>query len=658
MKKILFVVIAFVLTVQAFASGADTLRVLAIGNSFSQDAVEQNLHEIAAWDGRVFIIGNMYIGGCTLERHYKNACSGAADYAYRKVGADGVRVATPGVTLKDALSDEPWDVVTFQQASGKSGLLSSYEPYLRELILYVKAHSKADVKLCWHQTWAYDPNAVHGDFPNYDSSCEKMYESIAAASKAVCVKYGLTVIPVGTAVQNIRPSYENNVTRDGFHLNNGIGRYLAALTWYEALTGRSVAGCEYRPAGVDPVRADFAQRAAHKAVANPFQKEPLYSGHVTTENEADVPEFTLPDPLTMSDGRKVKNVRQWESERRPELLELFTTQEYGRAPGKPEIMSFELLESGEALGGKAVRKQVRVHFGKGKNDYLTLLVYAPKAASGPVPAFLGINFEGNTCVLDDPAILMPDGDKIASYGVYAFKERASQAHRWCVEQIIDAGYAVATFDRADVDPDYDDHFGNGVHGMYLKPGEVPAPDQWGTIAGWAWGLSRALDYLETEPLVDASRVAVIGHSRLGKTALWAGATDKRFAMVISNDSGCGGAAISRRKFGETVEVINRAFPHWFCDNFLQYSGHEENLPFDQHELMALIAPRPLYVASATEDLWADLEGEGLALDEARKVYRLWGGKCVEKTGRHIRPGKHDINSYDWERYLAFADKWL
>lgn len=658
MKRISLVISTLFLAVAAFASGGDTLRVLAIGNSFSQDAVEQNLHEIADCDGRVFIIGNMYIGGCTLERHYRNSCSGSTDYEYRKVGIDGKRVNTKGVTLDKALADEPWDVVTLQQASGRSGLPTSYEPYLRELILYVKARTKDDVKLCWHQTWAYDPNAVHGDFPNYGCDCEAMYKGILESSKAACERYGLTVIPSGTAVQNVRPSYEYTITRDGFHLSTGMGRYLAALTWYEALTGRSVEGCTYCPAGVDEKRAKVAQKAAHLAVQKPFERQPIFSDHVTTYDESEVPSYELPDALRMADGRRVKNVKQWEAERRPELLNLFAEQEYGKAPGKPENLNFDLVECGEAFGGKAIRKQVRVRYGERRNDYLTLLIYAPKAAEGPVPAFLGINFEGNIAVADDPDILMPDGNKISAYGVYHFADRGAQASRWCVEQIIDAGYAVATFDRADVDPDYDDNFGNGVQSMYLKNGEVPAPDEWGTIAAWAWGLSRALDYLEVEPLVDEKRVAVIGHSRLGKTALWAGAVDIRFAMVISNDSGCGGAAISRRCFGETVEVINRAFPHWFCDNFLKYSGNEGNMPFDQHELLALIAPRPLYVASASEDLWADPKGEGLALEEAQKVYLLWGRKAIEKTGRHIRPGSHDITSYDWTRYIQFADKWL
>jgi len=661
MKRVPVFVVPLLLAVCPWASAkSDTLRVLAIGNSFSQDAVEQNLHEIAAEHGDVYIIGNMYIGGCTLERHWRNSTSASTEYEYRKTGADGVRVNHKSVSLDAALEDEAWDAVSFQQASGRSGLASSYEPYLRELVSFVRARVRAETRLYWHQTWAYDPHALHGDFPNYTCSCTRMYEDIVSASRSACERHGLAVIPSGTAVQNLR-GCEHNMTRDGFHLNYGVGRYVAALTWYETLSGNDVTGTSYRPDGVSAERAANACEAAHNAVQTPFACRPVGYSDRCTYDEAEVSSrFSagdLPDALTMSDGRKVRSVKQWQNERRPELLELFTTQEYGRAPGKPEGLSFELIESGDAFGGLAVRKQVRVRYGQRTNEYLSLLLYVPKDAGKPVPVFLGINFAGNTAVTDDPSVLMPDPRKLSSYGVYAFSERGAQKGRWCIERLMNAGYAVATFDRADVDPDFDDHFTNGVHGMYLN-GAAPADDGWGTIAAWAWGLSRALDYLETEPLVDASKVAVIGHSRLGKTALWAGAVDTRFAMAISNDSGCGGAAISRRAFGETVAVINHSFPHWFCENFNKYNNNENALPFDQHELVALMAPRPVYVASASEDSWADPVGEGLAASEAAKVYSLWGRKAVQKIGRHIRPGKHDICLYDWEKYIEFADKWL
>ncbi len=363
--------------------------------------------------------------------------------------------------------------------------------------------------------------------------------------------------------------------------------------------------------------------------------------------EEKVPNYTLPDLLVSSSGKKITSLAAWKKNRRQEILELFRENVYGRVPSTPYTRSFTIVnEDKNAMNGNATLKQVDITISSGgKSLVIHLTLFVPNNVKKPVPAFLLIDNRG-------PANTDPT--------------RKVKSEFWPAEQVIERGYAIAVFYNADVDADNYDEFKNGIHGILDRERQ---PDSWGTIAAWAWGASRCMDYFISDKEIDSKKVAVVGHSRGGKTALWAGAEDQRFALVVSNESGCGGAALARRKYGETIARINTACPHWFCTNYRKYNNNENALPVDMHMLMALIAPRAVYVTSAAEDLWADPRGSYLSLYYSMPVFQLLKTKSFlpfdmppldkpvisGKTGYHIRSGAHNMLLKDWNWFMDFAD---
>ena len=400
----------------------------------------------------------------------------------------------------------------------------------------------------------------------------------------------------------------------------------------------------------------------------------------TIFDEKRVPDYQLPELLVSEDGEKINNAEEWIEVRRPEIIDLFEKNLYGKIPGTLELSSWEIIEESQnALNGKAIRKQVLLTFNNnGKQVEVNLLILLPKNIK-KAPLFVLHNFHGNHTVVEDPEVIVPTSwtRNSEKYGVTdnspTEKSRGLGMTSYSARKVIDAGYGLATMFYGDVDPDkYGEvgtDFSDGVHPLLYKKGQTkPLPNEWGAIAAWAWGLSRAMDYFEKDNDIDPNRVIVMGHSRLGKAALWAGALDERFAMVISNNSGAGGAALSRRKYGERLGRMSKTFPHWFSQNLAKYDDHEDAMPVDQHMLIALIAPRPVYVASGKDDQWADPKGEYLSVYHASPVYDLFGktgfssNKMPEvnqpimtTTGYHMRSGGHGLTAYDWEQFIKFAD---
>jgi len=391
-------------------------------------------------------------------------------------------------------------------------------------------------------------------------------------------------------------------------------------------------------------------------------------------DEAKVSAYTLPDPLVFANGKPVRTANDWIKHRRAEVVELFAENMFGHSPQPPNTINYDVFDTDKnALGGKAIRKQVTIYFSARKDGPKEdVLIYIPTAARKPVPVFLSLNFFGNQAAAKDPAVKLATLWNPRTHEKQLAPEESRGRSSAETEKILAHGYAFATVCYTDIEPDFKGAYVNGIRPLFFKPGQTePGPDEWGAIGAWSYGLSRVLDYFEKDKEVDAKRVAIIGHSRLGKTVLWAGALDQRFAMVISSCSGEGGASLARRNYGETISNLTGAFPYWFCPNFQKYAGRASELPVDMHELIALIAPRPVYVTGGETDRWGDPKGEFLAAVAAGPVYRLLKAQDLGTDqmpefdhplqgtiAYHIHTGGHAITPFDWDQFLVFADAHL
>ncbi|MCD8185194.1 MAG: hypothetical protein LUD68_01665 [Rikenellaceae bacterium] len=376
----------------------------------------------------------------------------------------------------------------------------------------------------------------------------------------------------------------------------------------------------------------------------------------------------IPDPLIFNDGTPVVTVEAWTDTRRAELFELFTSQMYGRSPEHGQEITWTLFDQQDsALDGLAVRQQFRILWnGTQEGPYTDVLLYLPAQVSGEIPLVVGLNFDGNHTVDEDPDIRLPE-----YYYRYTQKKplvRGSDAGQWPIREILARGYGVATAWRSEVSADSRAHHLEGIRSVYPELAE--GEENWATVAAWAWGLNRIADLLSLHPRVAGDRICLIGFSRLGKAALWAGATNAQIHATVSVCSGAGGAKLLHRNEGEKVQNLV-GVGYWFCRNFSQYAHKDTELPFDAHMMMSLIAPRALYVASASEDLYADPPGEYAALQLTCPVYQLLGYPSRlpaefpaadnpvgggTRIGYHVRTGKHDITAQDWKYVLDFLDR--
>lgn len=422
------------------------------------------------------------------------------------------------------------------------------------------------------------------------------------------------------------------------------------------------------------------------AGAFPAAQAQLHPGY--NYEEKDVHPYTLPDPLTLANGKPVRNRTMWYKQRRPEILQLFEQNVYGHTPAHAQVpLRYKVEEAGTlALNGTTIRRQVTIYFtGNGEaGPKMHLLVYLPATATKPVPLILGLNFQGNQTVSADPGIILheiwlrdpalgapydPKTPVKHTLGMPAENSRGRQSQEWQVEEVVRRGYGLATAYYGDIEPDFAEGMKYGVRPLFFRQGQTePGPDEWGAVGAWAWGLSQALDYLLTDKHIDGHKVAVTGHSRLGKTADWAAAQDTRFTALLSTESGKGGQSLYRRNLGENIGHLVDPYGYWFCRNFRQWVGRDSEIPVDGNLLLSLIAPRPLYVASAEDDRWSDPRGEFLSAADAGRVYQLLGKQglgtdqmpavdhpIMHTIAYHVRTGKHDVTAIDWQHYLDFLD---
>ncbi|MFT6809267.1 MAG: hypothetical protein ACJA01_002503 [Saprospiraceae bacterium] len=374
-------------------------------------------------------------------------------------------------------------------------------------------------------------------------------------------------------------------------------------------------------------------------------------------SEDKVPYYSLPDPLVSVTGHRISSVEEWMTERRPQIMGMFATSIYGRVPMAEDLITVQFEEidhTPDFFDGRCIRKLVTITFSNVRGSVsMKLALYLPKDAEGPVPILLRMGFgavEGKNIEMDN----------IQAYG--------RLGNGTPLIDFVEKGIGVAYIKGGEIIKD-EIGFRNSIQKLFYHGKQsMPRSDEWGVLAGIAWQFSKAMDYLETQEAVDAEKVAILGFSKLGKSTLWAGAQDERFAMVLSQNSGCGGAALWNRKFGENLKYMSR-FPHWLCGNAHKYIGREEDLPVDQHMLLACIAPRPVYIVSGINDMWADNMGEYLSAHYATPVYELFGLKGQKTLERpninepvddralayHVRSGGHGYEQFDWDQYLKFMD---